>query len=377
MSNLTELKSVIETNVGEVKNLIDRQSAHINELENRLLPLEANQARKGLGIFGEGSKRDPALTPFLQKGQMPAETKDLSVTNDGQGVTVRGEWSNRIFELIRESSPVRSVANVMTTNSNELEVLVDRDEPGSSWIGELANRVETDTSFLTRHKIPVFEHYAYPMVTLQMLEDSQFNVESWLQGKLFARFSRQEASAFINGDGIGKPRGLLDYAIVADMDFDWVADPDDYVIGAHYTDEPGDILSADVLFDVVDSLKAPYLSGAGWMMTRAMRNKIRKLKDHEDRYLFEPSLQAGVPDRLLGFPVYLAEDMPALEEDVVSALFGNFREAYTVVDRIGITVQRDSITKPGWVKYYARRRVGGALTNPEAVKALVLGVLGS
>jgi len=110
------------------------------------------------------------------------------------------------------------------------------------------------------------------------------------------------------------------------------------------------------------------------MMTRAMRNKVRTLKDDQNRYLFESSLQAGTPDRLLGYPVFLAEDMPALADGVVGALFGNFREAYTIVDRLGITVQRDTITKPGWVKYYARRRVGGAMTNPEAVKALVLGV---
>ncbi len=130
---------------------------------------------------------------------------------------------------------------------------------------------------------------------------------------------------------------------------------------------------ADVLFDLVDSVKAAYLPNAGWMMTRAMRNKIRTLKDLEGRYLFETSLQAGTPDRLMGYPVFLAEDMPALTSGAVGALFGNFREAYTIVDRLGITVQRDTITKPGFVKYYARKRVGGALTNPEAVKALILG----
>lgn len=373
----TTITAAMTAATTEVKGLIERQSEKLGELESRLSPLEKAQARKGLAIYGEKPEGDPALAAFLQKGVMPSESKALSVTNDGQGVSVRSQWSDRIFEEIIESSPVRAAASVIQTDSNELEVLVDRDEPGSSWIGELANRDETATSFLTRHKIAVHEHYAYPQVTLQMLEDSQFNVESWLQSKLAARFSRQEASAFINGDGIGKPRGILDYAIVQDSFFAWVADPDDYVIGAHFTDEPGDIADADILFDVVDSLKAAYLPGASWMMTRAMRNKVRKLKDKEDRYLFEPSLQAGTPDRLLGYPVFLAEDMPALDFDVVGALFGNFRQAYTIVDRAGVTVQRDTITKPGFVKYYARKRVGGALTNPEAVKALVLGTVGS
>jgi HK97 family phage major capsid protein len=336
--------------------------------------LEKEKARKGLAIYGEQSNNDTVLQSFLQKGQIPTETKDLSVTNDGQGVTVRGQWSDRIFEKIIETSPVRAAANVTTTDSNELEVLVDREEPGSSWIGELAAHDETTTSFLTRQKIAVHEHYAYPQVTLQMLDDSQFNVENWLQGKLLARFSRQEAGAFINGDGVGKPKGLLDYGVTAEALFTWGADPAAYTIGAQYSGVAGDITNADVLFDLVDSVKSAYLPGAGWMLTRAMRNKVRKLKDQENRYLFEPSLQTGTPDRLLGYPVFLAEDMPALAADVVGALFGNFREAYTIVDRLGITVQRDTVTKPGWVKYYARRRVGGALTNPEAVKALVLGL---
>lgn len=367
----TELKAAFVSATHEVKNLVDRQSEKIVELEGRLSPLEKAEARKG--IYGEPSRDNPVLTAFLQKGLIPNETKDLSVTNDGQGVTVRGQFSDRIFEQIIETSPVRAAANVQLTDSNELEVLVDRGEPGSSWVGELATRDETTTSFLTRHKIPVYEHFGFPQITLQMLEDSQFNVETWLQGKLFARFSRQEAEAFINGDGIGKPKGILNYGVVAEASFTWGADPAAYTIGAQYSGLAGDISDADVLFDLVDSVKAAYLPGSVWMITRAMRNKVRKLKDLEGRYLFEPSLQAGTPDRLLGYPVFLAEDMPALTSGAVGALFGNFREAYTIVDRLGITVQRDTITKPGFVKYFARKRVGGALTNPEAVKALVLG----
>jgi HK97 family phage major capsid protein len=109
------------------------------------------------------------------------------------------------------------------------------------------------------------------------------------------------------------------------------------------------------------------------MMTRAFRNKIRKLKDTQDRYMLQPSIDANVPDRLLGYPVYLDEDMPTLAADVVGALFGNFGDGYTIADQTGCTVQRDAVTKPEWVKYYVRRRIGGALTNPEAITALVLG----
>jgi len=373
MTDMKALVTGLNEAAEEVKNLKADHDRQFAAMDSALKELQAKDKRPTYGYETADAGSDPEMKSFLQKGAMPAETKDLSVTNDGQGVTVRSQWADRIFSQVRESSPMRAVANVMQTNSNELEVLVDRGEPDSEWIGELAARTDTAASYLTRHKIPVFEHYALPTVTLQLIEDSAFNVESWLQGKMSKKFSRQEASAFITGDGAGKPTGILNYGVVDDTTFTWGADPALYKIGALVSGAAGDLTDADVLMNLVDSLKADYLPGAGWMMTRAMRNKVRKLKDNQNRYLFEASLQAGVPDTLLGFPVYLAEDMPALADGVVGALFGNFQQAYTIVDRVGLTIQRDAITKPGFVKYFARRRVGGALTNPEAVKALVLG----
>lgn len=373
---LKELTQSLNQATEAIGDRLDEVEQNFTKLDDKLAQVEIAGKRFYPGDSAKTS--DPDLVAFLHKGALPGvETKELSVTNDGQGVTVRGDWSDRIFKEVRETSPVRQAANVMSTDSNELEVLVDRDEPNSEWIGELDSRAKTNASFLTRHVIPVHEHYAYPEATLQMLEDSRFNVESWLQGKVATRFTRQEAAAFINADGNGKPRGILNYGTVPEASFTWGADPAAYEIGAQYTGVNGSLPSGadaeDVLYDLVDSLKAPYLPGASWMMTRAFRNQLRKLKDADNRSLLQQSLAEGVPDQLLGYPVFLAEDMPALDADVVGALFGNFREGYTVVDRVGLSVQRDAFTKPGWVRWYVRRRVGGAVTNPEAIKALVLG----
>lgn len=374
MTDLNQLQTILEQRSTEIKNRINETDEKFELLDKKLIELELTQKNKFAPADYVEQKTDPDLHSFLQKGLMPQmERKELSVTNDGQGVSVRSQWSDRIFKEIRETSPMRQIAGVMTTNSDSVEVLVDRGEPLSDWIGELDPRAQTDTSFLTRHKIEVFEHYANPEVTLQMLEDSSFNVEAWLQGKLASRFNRQEEAAFMLGDGSGKPRGLLTYPTVENGAFTWGADPALYSIGALYSGTNGDISDADILIDLVDSLKTAYLPGAGWLMNRAMKSKIRKLKDNQDRYLFEPAITAGAPDRLLGYPVYIAEDMPALGTDVVGAVFGNFGQAYTIVDRVNVIVQRDSFTKPGWVKYYARKRLGGAVTNPEAVKFLVLG----
>lgn len=371
---IQEMTGLLNEATAGMKEFKQKQEDRVQKLEQDLNDLYAQKGRPmGDGGESKGYQGDPQLKDFFSKGTVPMESKEISIANDGQNVTVRSQWSDRIFSLIRESSPVRQVANVMQTNSNELEVLIDRGDAGSDWVGELDARTKTTADYLTRQKIPVFESYALPEITLHMLEDSQLDVESWLQGKIRNRFTRQEAAAFIGGDGIGKPRGLLDYGTVKEADFVWGADPDLYTIGATYSGVAGDLTDPDVLMDLVDSLKAPYLPGAGWMMTRAFRNIVRKLKDTQDRYLFEQSLQAGAPDRLLGYPVHLAEDMEAPAADTVGCFFGNFGEAYTIVDRVGITVQRDAVTKPGWVRYFARRRVGGALTNPEAAKALVLG----
>lgn len=356
----------------QIKGRINGLESNFDAMDDKLKQIETKGSRPAYGGYAE-SKTDPEFAQFLTKGHIPTDQKELSVTNDGQGVSVRSQWSMDTARLIHETSPVRQVARNITTNSNEVEILVDRGEPNSAWTGELDPRAATTTDFVTRHKIPVFEHYAYPSVTLQMMEDSEFNIEDWLMSKAAERFTRQEATAFVNGTGVGQPKGLVNYGTVKEADFTWGNTPSTYQLGAQYTGADGDIADPDVLFDLVDSLKAAYLPNASWLMTRAFRNKVRKLKDNQDRYLLQPSLESGVPDTLLGYPVYLAEDMPALAADVTGALFGSFSDGYTVVDRTGLTVQRDAVTQPGWVKYYVRRRIGGAVTNPEAIKALVLG----
>lgn len=356
-----------------VKNLNATLNGRFDSMDKAILAIKRN-ARLGGDMGDDTGHETKAMQDFFRRG----ETKALSVTSDGQGVTVRADWSDRIFQLVRESSPMRQVASVIGTSKNEIEVLVDREEPASDWVAETGTRAATAASFMTRHKIAVSEHFALPSATLDMLDDSDYPVEDWLQGKVANRFARQEAAAFIGGDGVGKPRGILDYGFVPDADFAWGANPAAYAIGAIYTGVNGDLpavpLGADPLADLVDAVKAPYLPNASWMMTRAMRNKIRKLKDADGRFLYQASLDAAIPDRLMGYKVNLAEDMPALVTGAVGALFGDFREAYTIADRIGLAVIRDQVTQPGFVRWYVRRRVGGALTNPEAVKALILGV---
>lgn len=362
---------------GMVRQIGEQFTETKGQLEGRIKRLEAANGRMNLGGVVSDNRGDETKAIDLWARGKVAEAKamsPISITDDGQNVSVRSDWSMQIFKKVRESSPVRQVANILQTSTNELEVLVDRGEPGSAWVAETGNRADTEASFLTRQTIPVFEHYAYPSITNHLLADSNFDVAEWMQGKIGTRFGREESASFINGDGNGKPRGLLDYDRVPDGDFEWKANPADYEIGAHYSG--GTSIDIDDLLDVVGLLKVDYLPRAGWMMTRAMRTQIRKLKDSNARPLLQPATagaQVGFAETLLGYPVFLAEDMPAIEADAVGALFGDFGEAYTIVDRMGVQVIRDPFTAPGFTKFYVSKRVGGALTNPEAVKALVLG----
>lgn len=366
------------TDLSELKGLTEQVSAKIEtkhaEFDAKLRKLEAMQNRlaTGGGVDADFAEESKAIDAWARTGEI--ESKALSIVSDGQGVVVRGDWSDRIFKLVRETSPIRAVANVMRTSTQTLEVLVDRGEPGSAWVAETGARNATSESFLTRHPISTHEHYAYPAITNHLLADAEFDVEGWLQGKIGRRFGRQEASSFMTGDGVGQPRGILDYDFVADAGFTWGANPAEYEIGSHYAG--GVNIDVDDLLEVMGLLKAVYLPRAGWMMTRAMRTIIRKLKDQNARPLLQPAasgVQDGFSDTLLGYPVYLAEDMPTPETDAVGLLFGDFGEAYTVVDRMGIQVIRDPFTQPGFVKYYVSKRVGGAMTNPEAIKGLILG----
>jgi len=370
-----ETKQVTEV----IKELGENFSQFKENQEDRMTKLETVMARKAKGSVPELTDSEGAETKAVRQwlNGKGMDTKTLSVADDGQGVTVRSDWSDRIFEKIRETTPVRQVANVMSTDSNELEVLVDRGEPGSAWVAESDNRAQTDASFLSRHKIAVFEHYAYPAITQQFIEDSQIDLEQWLTEKISRRFSRQENEGFITGDGDGKPRGMLDYGTIPNGDFEWGNDPAAYQIGAIYTGTAGDFPADDpdnVLYDVVDGLKSDYQGNARWMMSRATMNKVRKLKDADGRALLQMSLADGRPDTILGFPVVIAEDMPDPADGSISMLFGNFSEAYTVIDRVGVSVLQDpGYTQPGFIKWYIRKRVGGAMTNPEAVKAVVFG----
>ena len=345
-----------------------------SELHSRMDAMETALKRGG-GTPGdikaetaEMREYKAAFTHFVRSGEAPGlkelQQKALSVGNDPDGgYLVPTELSNRIITKVFETSPIRQIATVVTVSGSEVEFLLDADEAGANWTDETSPRPETKTPQLGKKRIVVHNLAANPLATEQLLEDSALNVETWLTDKLSKRFARAEATAFVLGSGVGQPMGILTYATSTQG-------------SAVQRIKSGAVtgLTTDALLELVYSLKAAYRSNASWLMPRSVQLKIRQLKDDRGNYLWQPGIAAGQPDRLLSFPVYDAEDMPGMAAGSLSIAFGDFREAYTIVDRFGIRILRDPYSKKPFVEFAAKKRVGGDVVNPEAYALLQTGV---
>lgn len=270
--------------------------------------------------------------------------------------------SQRIFE----SSPIRMLANVISTAREAVSIVIDDGQAGYGWVGEVDTRSETTTPQVAELEIPTHEMYAEPKLSQKAIDDVSINLESWLQMKIATRFARAEASAFVNGDGQKKPKGILDYG-------SWTTQGvyERFKYEHRDTATVGTIAGDDFI-DVQSDLLEEYQANATWLMHRKVWAEVMQLKDSDNQYLLNPMLLfSGVQMQLLGRPVRFAGDMDStVDEGNSIAIYGDFREGYTVVDRIGIRVIRDAVTTKGFVKFYTTRRVGGAGSNFQALKVL-------
>ncbi len=316
-----------------------------------------------------------AFNNYLRKnnaGTNIDEIKALSVGSDPDGgFAVPPDMSGRIISLIFETSPVRQIANVATIGSDALEGINDLNQATSGWIGETQDRTDTDTPQIGAWRIPVHEQYAEPSATQKLLDDAMFDVESYVTGKIADRLSRMENTAFISGNGIMKPRGILTYpaGVPTSSSFSVIEQVAAGASGAFPSTNPG-----DALINLVYTLKAAYRDKAVFMMTRGTLGEVRKLKDSQGRYIWQPDFQMRQGGSLLGFNVVEAQDMPELAANSLSVAFGNFTQGYQIVDRQGIRILRDSFTAKPYVKFYTTKRVGGDVVNFEAIKLLKFSV---
>lgn len=350
-------------------NRLHRDEDKLARIEDEIERLETALNRSA-SVPGEEHEADgparehrEAFAAYLRKGQdarlSAFESKALSVGSDPDGgYLVPAATAEKIVKRIFETSPIRTVASVMEIGSDRVEFLVDKDEAETGgWVAETGVRAETATPQLAKHTIAVHEQYAEPRASQKLLDDSAIDAEAWLMEKVADKFARTENAAFVAGDGAGKPRGFLTYP--AGTGWEEIEQLNSGAAAG---------LTADGLIDLQNALKPAYQANAAWLMKRASVREIRKLKDLDGQYLWQPGLGQGEPALLLGHPIVMADDMPGVAANALALAYGDFRSGYQIVDRIGIRVLRDPFTAKPQVKFYTTKRVGGDVVNFEAIK---------
>lgn len=186
---------------------------------------------------------------------------------------------------------------------------------------------------------------------------------------LAEEFAVAEGAAFISGNGTNKPKGFLAYTTAATADSSRAFGTLEHIATGVSADFAASN-KADVLYQVQAALRQGYRANAVWMMGKAMMFELMRIKDTTGQYLWQPSLQAGVPVNLLGTAVYEAEDMPVKAANSLSIAYGDFNRGYTIVDRVGTRMLRDPYTNKPYVGFYTTKRVGGGVINSEAIKLI-------
>jgi HK97 family phage major capsid protein len=313
-----------------------------------------------------------AFDKFLRKGEeimSVDERKSLSVGTDPDGgYVVNPDLSGRIVMKVFESSPMRAYASIQVISSDALEGLFDLNEASSGWVGEEDSRPETGTPALGKWRIPVHELYAKPKATQKLLDDASINMEAWLASKVAEKFARDEANAFVVGNGSNKPRGFLTYASGTTLPGTIEQFPTGASAALASAPDGG-----DALINALYGLKQQYRANATWFMNRSTTRLVRRAKDSDGAYIWSPGIQAGQPATLLGYPVAAFEDMPDPAASSLSIAVGDMREAYQIVDRLGIRTLRDPYSAKPYVEFYTTKRVGGDVVNFEAIKLIRLG----
>lgn len=313
-------------------------------------------------------KYNTAFNQYLRidkDGLEPDIRKDLSVGSDPDGgywilpPTMAADVVKRVFE----TSPMRQVASVQTIGTREYVVPEDPNDVGAGWVAERGPITTTTTMQVARKVIPAQELYAEPVVTTQMLEDAMINIADYLAGKISDKFSRVENTAFVNGTGVGQPRGFLTYA----SGTTWGSQIEQVGSGS------SGVFTYTGLVNIITSIKDKYQANAQWFIRRQSIASIMLLTDASNRLIFQPIINGAFNSTpLLGYQINYATDMPAIAGGALALAFGDFKAAYQIVDRIGMSTIRDNLTSKPNVLFYTRKRVGGDVVDFDAVKLQVL-----
>jgi HK97 family phage major capsid protein len=359
-----------------IKEKEDKINGAITNLETALdtinTRIEANIAAPVIGDIKGNPEYIANFKAHMRKGEgAPAEVQaamSIGTAADG-GYLAPVEWDRSITEALVQESPIRANSETINISGQGFSRLYAIGAPGSGWVGETAARPQTSTPQFTPLEFRTGELYANPAITQIALDDAAIDLEAWLRNSVRAEFSRQENIAFLSGDGVNKPHGILTYveggvnearhplgpieAVVTEGNLATGAVPDDF-------------------YNTIYDLPAERSANAKWYMNRTFEAGIRKMKDVNGQYIWQPRLTDASPSTVGGVPIVNVPGLPVTGANAVVALFGDMRATYLVIDRVGIRVLRDPYTNKPFVMFYTTKRVGGGVQNPEYMRALKL-----
>jgi HK97 family phage major capsid protein len=354
-----EKKSVSDplttTQLEKINKAMDRYQQSIDNIE---AVLNRPNVESGLMVGETSANREykEAFCKYIKNGAeadlSKLEKKSLvrPAVNEA-GYSITHKMKEYIEALLVQNSSMRQISNVIEVSTDTLEIIEDREGITSGWTSGVSIDESQETAF-SKRSVHVHELYVQPKVTQKLIDDPMVDVEEWLSKKLVNSFVVQENKAFISGDGVGKPRGILSYSNIEKVESS-VKD-----------------FNADKVLELFFSIKEIYADDTKFLMSRDALQKIRTLKDKNGQYLWHPNLSQNGKSTLFGVDVKVSTDMPKLEVDQLPIAFGNFNHAYQIVDRGVMRVLRDPFTNKPFVKFYTTKRVGGDVVNFDSIKLL-------
>lgn len=321
-----------------------------------------------------GGSDAEAMQKMKDLSEKARELKEVSIGSaGGGGAALPEEIAVAVDKLVLKTSPIANYVKNVQAGTSDYKELVSVNTAAYAWSAETGSRGDTATPLL-RERTPTWgELYAYPKATNWSLQDIFFNVENWLVDSIAEGFSIGLSQAIWNGDGSSKPTGFIN---ATPSLLETYASPErahgafQYIpISSPSSPQATKGITPDTVIDLVYKLNPRYRANARFSANTVTQGHLRKFKDVNGQYLWQPSMQMGQPDRLLGYEVFTWEQMG--DPNTANAFplaFGDFSKAYTLVTRAGLEIIRESITVPGYTKFYVNRRYGGIVTNHDAVK---------
>ena len=371
----SSVDALLEEKVARIDQAVGAAQARLDRVVSEGRRPELGGGSPSVPAFGratspmEGEETKAAFDGYLKTGaSFGLELKaGLSTASNSAGYVVPEQTERAIERRLMAGSPMREIATVRTVGAGVFRKPVSTAGVASGWVAETAARPETDPATLALLEFPSADLYANPAATQSLLDDALIDLDEWLAAEVEDAFAAQETTAFVTGDGVNKPKGFLSYPIVADASAVWgeIGYVASGAAGAFASTSP-----TDRLIDLVYAPKAQYRPNGRFVMNRKTVSAVRKFKDADGNYIWQPAQRAGETASLLGYRVTEIETMPDIAANSAAIAFGDFQRGYLIVDRAGVRVLRDPYSAKPYVLFYTTKRVGGGVQNFDAIKVM-------